>query len=214
MKVLIIFAHPEKRSLQHSLLDVTVNALKRNGHEVKVSDLYNMNWKIAVDENDFLNHEKGTRLQPIRAAASAYDEGMFSNDITEEQEKVKWADLIIFQFPLWWYSMPAIMKGWMDRVLNKKFAFSKSGETLTGPLAGKKTFLITTVGASEEDFSEEGSLGDISHTLYPIQRGIFKFIGLDVLSPIIGYSADSRKPICFEKTSKLIEERIANISSN
>ena len=211
MKVLIVFAHPEKRSLQHSLLKVAVDALEKNGHEVKVSDLYDMKWKIAVDEDDFLNHEKGTRLQPIRAAASAYEEGKLAQDITDEQNRVKWADLVIFQFPLWWYSMPAIMKGWMDRVLNKKFAFSKSGDITTGPLAGKKTFMIVTAGGTADDFSEGGFLGDISHILYPIQKGIFKFIGFNALDPIIGYGADSRKPICFDTTSKLIEERVANL---
>ena len=211
MKVLIVFAHPDKRSLQHSLLKVTVDALEKNGHEVKVSDLYDMKWKIAVDEDDFLNHEKGTRLHAMRAAASAYEEGKLAQDIVDEQNRVKWADLVIFQFPLWWYSMPAIMKGWMDRVLNKKFAFSKSGDTTTRPLAGKKAFMIVTAGGTVDDFSDSGFLGDMSNILYPIQKGIFEFIGFDALDPIIGYGADSRKPICFESTSKLIEERCASL---
>ena len=211
MKVLIVYAHPDKQSLNHSLLEVTTKYLKEKNHEVKVTDLYAQNFKAGVDSGDFLNHEEGKRLFLMRDGGSAFDAGKLSPDIMEEQAKLSWADLVIFQFPLWWYSMPAIMKGWMDRVLNKKFAFSKSGDTTTRPLAGKKTFMIVTAGGTADDFSEGGFLGDISHILYPIQKGIFKFIGFNALDPIIGYGADSRKPICFDTTSKLIEERVANL---
>lgn len=211
MQVLIVFAHPEQRSLQASLLNVTIASLEKHGHTVKVSDLYAMDWYPSITESDFPGHEAGTRFQPIRSAADAFTAGQLAADITSEQAKVMWADMIILQFPLWWYSMPAIMKGWMDRVLNKKFAVFSGGESTKGPLQGKKALIITTVGATEADFSSDGALGDISLTLHPIQKGIFRFIGLDALDPVIGYNADSRKPECFEKTSHLIEERIANL---
>ncbi|GMM57947.1 hypothetical protein DAKH74_045630 [Maudiozyma humilis] len=211
MQVLIVFAHPDQRSLQASLLKVTIAALEKHGHTVKVSDLYAMNWFPTITESDFPNHEAGTRFQPIRAAAEAYTASAVSADIAAEQAKVMWADMVIFQFPLWWFGLPAIMKGWMDRVLNKNFAFFSGGEGTKGPLQGKKALIITTVGGSEHDFSSEGLLDDISYTLHPIQKGIFRFVGMDALEPVVGYGADSRKPICFEKTSKLIQERIASI---
>ena len=211
MQVLIVFAHPDQRSLQASLLKVTIASLEKHGHTVKVSDLYAMNWFPSITESDFPNHEVGTRFQPIRVAAEAYTASNVSADIAAEQAKVMWADMVIFQFPLWWYSLPAIMKGWMDRVLNKNFAFFSGGEGTKGPLQGKKALIITTLGGSQHYFSNDGMMGDISLTLHPIQKGIFRFLGMDALEPVVGYDADSRKPDCYEKTSQLIQERIASL---
>lgn len=212
MKVLIVFAHPDKQSLNHSLLEVTTNYLKEKNHEVKVTDLYAQNFKAGVDGDDFLNHEQGKRLFLMRDGGSAFNAGKLSPDIMEEQAKLSWADLVIFQFPMWWYSMPALMKGWIDRVLTQNFSYTGEQMFETAPLAGKKTFIISTVGVPKESYSK-GKLGSISEVFFPIQHGTFELIGLKVLEPIIGYEADSRYSNCFEITSKAIKERIDNIDT-
>src|SRR5690606_20152940 len=115
MNTLIVYAHPEPRSLNGSLKDLAVATLEKAGHAVRVSDLYAMGWKAAVDAGDF----GPSASNPLRVPADsgrAFDTGTLTPDVRAEQEKLLWADTVIFQFPLWWYTMPAILKGWFDRV--------------------------------------------------------------------------------------------------
>ncbi len=122
MKVLWVFAHPERRSLSGSLYDDGVAWLEQSGHRVIQSDLYAMGWNPIVSAADF-GEEGGQRLLVGGASASAYAEGRLSQDIVREQAKIEWADTLVIQFPLWWYGLPAMLKGWFDRVFLKGFAF-------------------------------------------------------------------------------------------
>lgn len=110
MNVLIVYAHPEARSLNGSLKDFTVKRLAAAGHNVQVSDLYAMNWKAALDANDSLDRDPEARFDPSLDSKRAYAAGRQSSDIQAEQEKLRWADTLILQFPLWWFSMPAILR--------------------------------------------------------------------------------------------------------
>ena len=128
MKTLIVHAHPEPKSLNGSLKDLAVSTLEEAGHEVRVSDLYAMDWKAVVDAADYGPHASS----PLRVAVDsgrAFDTGTLTPDVRAEQEKLLWADTIVFQFPLWWYGMPAILKGWFDRVFVSGFAFGKDPAT-------------------------------------------------------------------------------------
>src|ERR1700755_2355023 len=107
LKTLIVYAHAEPRSLNGSLKDLAVSTLEAAGHEVRVSDLYAMNWKAVVDAADFGGHAPSP-LQVTPRSAGAYDAGALTPDVAAEQEKLLWADTVVFQFPMWWYTMPAI----------------------------------------------------------------------------------------------------------
>lgn len=117
MKVLLIYAHPEPRSLNGALKNFAIRHLQQAGHEVQVSDLYAMRWKAGYDADDSGAPPVGEFWRPTLDSKQAFAQGTQSADIVAEQEKLLWADMVIFQFPLWWFSMPAIMKGWIDRVL-------------------------------------------------------------------------------------------------
>ncbi len=116
MNVLIILAHPESKSLNGSLKDLAVSVLTQQGHNVGVSDLYQMNWKAIADEQDFLHLQGTERFSYIHESKHAFADHTQATDIEVEQEKLLWADAVIFQFPMWWFSMPAILKGWFERV--------------------------------------------------------------------------------------------------
>jgi NAD(P)H dehydrogenase (quinone) len=154
MKVLLVFAHPERRSLNGALRDVAVAELQAQGHEVRVSDLYANGWKATVDRSDFPGVADAERLQVARASGQAFAADALTEDVKAEQEKLLWADTLILQFPLWWYSMPAILKGWVDRVYAFGFAYGVGERSDThwgdrfgeGTLAGKRAMLIVTVG--------------------------------------------------------------------
>lgn len=132
MNVLIVYAHPEPKSLNGSIKDFYISYFEGNGHQVKISDLYAMKWKATADGSDFTttNHQN-ERLYYMQSSGDAFANDTQTNDISQEQEKILWADMIIFQFPLWWFGMPAIMKGWVDRVFAFGFAYG------TGEYGGK-----------------------------------------------------------------------------
>lgn len=129
MKILIVYAHPEPTSLNGSLKDLAVKVLKEEGHEVIVSDLYQMKWKAAADGDDFLSRGS-ERLSYIQDSKDAFLTGTLTADIQEEIRKLLWSDAVVFQFPLWWFSMPAILKGWFDRVYVNGFE-NKTPGTMT-----------------------------------------------------------------------------------
>lgn len=114
--ILIILAHPESKWLNGSLKDLAVSVLTQQGHTVRVCDLYPMNWKAIADEQDFLHLQGTERFNYICESKYAFADPTQSTDIEAEQEKLLWADAVIFQIPMWWFSMPAILKSWFERV--------------------------------------------------------------------------------------------------
>jgi putative NADPH-quinone reductase len=165
MKVLIVFAHPEPRSLNGALRDVAIKELKAQGHEVRVSDLYADGWKSEVDRTDFPKWARDERFIPGFASKKAFESDTLTKDVKAEIEKLLWADMLIMQFPLWWYAMPAILKGWVDRVFAYGFAYGvgehsdqrwgdRFGE---GTLLGKRAMLIVTTGGGRSIIRLGGS---------------------------------------------------------
>lgn len=220
MKTLIVHAHPDPRSLNGSLKDLAVSTLEAAGHEVRVSDLYAMRWKAVVDAEDYGPHASS----PLRVAADsgrAFEAGELTADVRAEQEKLLWADTIIFQFPLWWYSVPAILKGWMDRVFTYRFAYgvgehsdTKYGERFgEGTLAGRRALLSVTTGGPESHYSARGINGPIDDLLFPIQHGTLYYPGLDVLPPFVLYGSDRLGVEEYPEVAKAWQERLLTLES-
>lgn len=220
MKTLIVYAHPEPTSLNASLKDLAVATLESAGHEVRVSDLYAMNWKAVVDAEDFGPHATAP-LQVARNSGRAFDAGALTPDVLAEQEKLLWADTIIFQFPLWWYTMPAILKGWVDRVFSFHFAYgvgehsdTKYGERFgEGTLAGKKAMLSVTTGGPESHYTPRGINGPIDDLLFPFQHGILYYPGIEVLPPFVLYGTDRMTEQDYPDVAKAFEQRVLTLES-
>ncbi len=123
MNILLVYAHPEAQSLNGSLKNFTVKHLQDAGHQVQVSNLYAMKWKASLDGDDRTDWDSANRFSPVLDSRIALEQGTQSADIALEQEKLLWADTVILQFPLWWFSMPAILKGWVERVYAYGFAY-------------------------------------------------------------------------------------------
>lgn len=208
MNILIVYAHPEPRSLNGALKTYSVQRLEAAGHQVRVSDLYAMQWKPSVDAEDNLDHPSGARFEPSLSSKQAFENGKQTADIAEEQEKLRWADAVILQFPLWWFSMPAILKGWIDRVYAYGFAYGVGEHSDThwgdrygeGTLAGKRAMLVVTAGGWESHYGPRGVNGPIDDLLFPIQHGILYYPGFDVLPPFVVY-----------RTSRMDEDRYATV---
>jgi NAD(P)H dehydrogenase (quinone) len=221
MKVLLVFAHPEPRSLSGALRDVAIGELEAQGHEVRITDLYADGWKSEVDRADFPSQALDERLIPAAASKKAFDTNTLTEDVKVEIEKLLWADFLILQFPLWWFTMPAILKGWVDRVYAYGFAYGvgehsdqrwgdRYGE---GILAGKRAMLIVTTGGWEEHYATRGINGPIDDLLFPINHGILYYPGYDVLPPFVVYRVDRLDDSGFARAAERLRERMRTLAT-
>jgi NAD(P)H dehydrogenase (quinone) len=118
------------------------------------------------------------------------------SEIIAEQEKIRQADALVIQFPLWWYSMPAILKGWFDRVFVNGFAFGTdptTGRRLRferGPFVGKRALVVTTLGDRPGAIGPRGKSGELTELLFGLLHGTFAYTGMAVLPPWALPSAD------------------------
>jgi len=190
MNVLYIYAHPEPRSFNGALRDIAMVTLARSGHQVKVSNLYVMKFKAVLDPQDFRIRADPDHFNPATEQIHGVKTGSLAPDIREEIEKISWADLLIFQFPIWWSYMPAILKGWIDRVFVQGFVVNlEEGRVYDrGLLRGKKALIVATCGSTEEMYSKGGVHGDLREHLSIITHTLFEFTGMEALSPFIIYN--------------------------
>ncbi|MFD3486287.1 NAD(P)H-dependent oxidoreductase [Streptomyces sp. NPDC058665] len=216
MNVLWILAHPEPRSLNGHLAAEGRRALGAEGHQVEVSDLYAMGWNPVVDAADYAHHA-AERFQVAAAAKRAYESGGLSADIRAEQEKIIRADTVVVQFPLWWFGMPAILKGWFDRVWHQGFAYGlrgPNGEWIgygDGFLAGKRAMTVTTLGGPAWSYGERGIHGAVDELLFPLQHGILFYAGAEVLPPVLIPGADRFTPEEGQAAAKELRGRLLAI---
>jgi len=188
MNVLIVYAHPEPKSFNGAMKDLAVETLRGAGHEVVVSDLYAMRFNPVVGEQDFLGERANPEFLSIATEQTkALQSHTLAPDIVAEQYKLARADLLILQFPIWWFGMPAIMKGWADRVFARGFAYIAGRKYDTGMFKGKTAMISATTGTSADTYAPDGIDGDIHSVLWPVHNGLLRYSGFDVVEPYVAY---------------------------
>ncbi len=187
MNVLLVLAHPERLSFNGAMFDVAQTTLENAGHTVVTSDLYRMGFDPVSSRHNFtsIHNPDYLKLQAEEQLASETDG--FADEVEAEIAKVEAADLMIWQFPLWWFGLPAILKGWVDRVFAMGRAYGNGHIYETGKFKGKRALLSLTTGGPADAYLENGFNGDLNAILRPIQRGILNFTGFSVLQPQLVY---------------------------
>lgn len=158
MKYLIIYAHPNPASFNHAILETVTAELKKNKKNFRVRDLYKMKFNPVLQKKELT--------------------GSLLPDIKKEQAYIRSADALIFIFPIWWSAMPAMLKGYIDRVFSFGFAYDITDDGAVGLLQGKKVFLISTTGASKEEYEKMGAFKMMSMSM---DGAIFQFAGMEVI---------------------------------
>lgn len=158
MRCLVIYAHLNPFSFNHAVKEEVERLLKGMGHEVKVSDLYEMDFKAVLKPEDL----------------NLMFSGSVAADVKVEQEKITWAERLVLVYPIWWTGFPAILKGYIDRVFSYGFAYSKDEKEWVLPLKGKKALLISTHDQPESVYHDRmyTSLRDTQDV------GVFEFCGI------------------------------------
>ena len=162
MNILVIYAHPYNQSFNHAIKETIVMSANSTGNLVEVRDLYALDFDPVLRAEELVNSFKGN---PVLA------------DVAIEQNYIRWADMVVFVYPLWWAGMPAILRGYLDRVLSFGFAYTADENGTTGLLGDKQIIMINTIGATQHDYEANGMLKALETIANP---GIFNFCGTAV----------------------------------
>jgi NAD(P)H dehydrogenase (quinone) len=208
MNVLIVYAHPEPQSFNGAMKDLATEVLRGAGHTVQVSDLHAMKFDPAGGPDDFLERADESTFGYQREQRHASQQRSFEPKLQAEIDKLGWADFVIFQFPLWWFSLPAILKGWVDRVFAMGFAYDLSRSYDSGIFRGKRGMLALTTGGPPAAYGPGTRNGDLDQLLLHVNRGMLYFIGLDVLPPFVAYGAARVTP---EQRAQYLEDYRARL---
>jgi NAD(P)H dehydrogenase (quinone) len=191
MKHLIIYAHPNTNSFNHAIKIKLSETLLRAGHEVKVRDLNALGFNPVLSATD---------LQNIHAGASPLD-------ITTEQEFINWADIISFVYPIWWTGLPAILKGYIDRVFHYGFAYAIDKNGIVKLLGAKKALMFSTHGMPKQVY--EGEMYKAMNLTQDV--GIMNFCGIEVLHHEYFPSASTPDAKLHNEYLKRIEQILSEV---
>ena len=213
MNVLLVLAHPERRSFNGALFDTAIKEFARGGHEIVTSDLYRMGFNPVSDRHNFRTVKDSEYLKLQAEEMYATANVGFVEELEVEIRKLESCDLLVLQFPLWWFALPAILKGWFDRVLVMGRTYGQGALYEKGKFRGKRALLCLTTGGPEDAYLMAGLHGDIHAILRPIQRGVLEFVGFDILAPQIHFGAARVNTEQREKWLVQYAERLRAIQS-
>jgi len=150
--------------------------------------LYAMAFNPVSDRRNFTTVKDPAYFKQQAEELHATEVNGFAPEIATEMAKLEWCDALVLQFPLWWFSLPAVLKGWVDRVFAMGRIYGAGKWYDQGVFKGKRAMVSLTTGGPEPMYSTTGLNGDIDVILYPINHGILRFVGFDVLPPFIAWS--------------------------
>jgi len=162
VKHLVVLANPKETCFTRDACALYIEELRARGHEVVLRDLYAMNFNPVASADDLRGNMTG--------AVAA--------DVKVEQDHVLWCDVLTFVHPIWWIDRPAILKGWVDRVMALGFAYGYSPNGPIGKIAGRKAVLITSSGSLQQHWTDSGK----EHAMRIAQDvGTMEFCGLEMI---------------------------------
>jgi NAD(P)H dehydrogenase (quinone) len=156
MKVLAVLSHPRRTSLTGAVLDGFVAGLAEAGHQAEIADLYREGFDPVLWPEDEPDWNDGNKR--------------YSDPVLAEQARVARNDAIALVFPVWWWSIPAMLKGWIDRVWNNGWAYGDRN------LKGKRGLALALAANDAASYAKRGYDGAID---IEIRLGIFEYCGIE-----------------------------------
>jgi NAD(P)H dehydrogenase (quinone) len=191
MKVLAILAHPNPKSFNHAILESFTKGLKDGRNTCDVIDLYAAGFDPSLKGNDFAQFTG----KPL------------PKDVIEHQSKVSQADALAFIFPIWFSFYPAILKGWIERVLCHGFAYQYTEKGVKGLLKHKKVILISTTGGPEPAFTMSGN----GNAIQKLDHAVFsEACGIQQIEHVFLYSVQR----CDDSTRKQYLEQVYRLGKS
>jgi NAD(P)H dehydrogenase (quinone) len=171
--MLVVFAHPRRDSYTGAVLDAFVAGLAEAGHVAEIADLYRENFESRLQPEDY------AQLRGAEMPA----------DVRREQARMDAADALALVFPVWWWSFPAVLKGWIDRVFSEGWAYRFEPGLSRGLLRDRPTLLIGVAGSRESTYRKYG-YGEAMRA--QIDVGILGYCGIRDVDTKIFYDVDQR----------------------
>ncbi|MFO1090677.1 MAG: NAD(P)H-dependent oxidoreductase [Hyphomicrobiales bacterium] len=160
MHVLSVIAHPNANSFSHQVLKAFAAGAIAAGHTHEAADLYRENFDPVMSMRDM----------------EQFDGAPMTADVLAEQARVDRADALCLIYPIWWYGMPAMMKGWLDRVWSAGWAYEWKHDPEGSLLRQRPLTLLLPTGASERQITEFGCEDRLDHVW---RHGVFGYCGVD-----------------------------------
>ncbi|MGF6233122.1 NAD(P)H dehydrogenase (quinone) [Inquilinus ginsengisoli] len=191
MHALIVVAHPDPRSLTHTVAARLAEGVSLAGHSAEIADLMAEGFDPRFNANDHAVHLK-------QAAPSA--------DVLAEQARIDRADALVLVYPVYWWSMPGLLKGWIDRVFANGWAYDEiPGGKLEKKLGCLPVHLVALGGAGQGTYQRHGYSGAMKTQ---IDHGIFDFCGAPVVTSELLLPPDTQEPGAHLDTARAIGGRL------
>ena len=186
MHALIVHCHPEPVSFNAALTEVTGTTLRQQGYSVEISDLYREDFDPCERSAHYRNRENRSVFSPLGEQRHAFRTNTLPEDVKREIARLERADLVVFQFPIWWHSHPAMLKGWFDRVFVSGGLYTSSMRYDRGYFRGRKAVCSVTTGAPEIAFGPGARGGEIDRILWSAHYSLH-YMGFHVLPPFVAF---------------------------
>lgn len=184
----IVYCHPEPQSFVGAMAQTARHALHRAGWEVSLSDLYAKDFNPVASAADFADRSNPTHLVYPLEQRHARETATLAADIAEELEPVLAADLLVLAFPVFWFSVPAMLKGWIDRVFLSGTFYGGRRVYDCGGMSGRRAIVLTALGGREHMFGPGAIHGDLAGgMLRHLLQGTLGYVGYQVYEPIVAY---------------------------
>ncbi|MES2938682.1 MAG: NAD(P)H-dependent oxidoreductase [Pseudomonadota bacterium] len=187
-KVHIVHAHPEPRSFCTAMARQAQSLFAQQGCEVWFSDLYADGFDPVAKAGDFGARADPDYLVYALEQRHGYAHGTLAPDIQREVRRLLLCDTLVLVFPLYWFSVPAMLKGWIDRCFLSGPLYG--GKRIYGraPMAGKRAVVAATLGGREHMFGPDAVHGELATgMLRHLLQGTLGYVGFDVLQPFFGW---------------------------
>ncbi len=212
MNVLLVYAHDDPSSFTAALNNIAQEVFTQAGDTVVVSDLYGMGFHAIAEKYDFTQLSGKHFNYMFEQQFAAEQKWAYAPDIIEELQKLQEAELVLFHFPLWWNAPPAILKGWLDRVLTMGTAWDGDHIFSTGKYRGKTAGVAVAVGEPESYYVPDGiQKATVQQMLYPLLHGTLAFCGFNVLEPFVAHDLTAGNEFSINEYLRAYREKLEKV---
>jgi NAD(P)H dehydrogenase (quinone) len=187
-RVHIVHAHPEPHSFCTAMAHDARSRLTSRGDNVSFSDLYALDFDPVVRASDFTERARQDYLVYALEQRHALEHDTVAPDIRREVDALMASDVLMLVFPLYWFSVPALIKGWIDRCFLSGALYGGKRIYGRGGMVGKRAAIGVTLGGREHMFGAQGIHGELAHgMLRHLLQGTLGYVGYEVLEPFFAW---------------------------
>ena len=197
MHALIVVAHPDPQSLSHRIAAAVGEGVAESGHTFEIADLAAEGFDPRFTAADLAVHR---HLAPPPA------------DVAAEQARIDRADELVLVYPVYWWSMPGLLKGWIDRVFANGWAYDEHpGTKLAKKLQRLRVHLVAIAGADARTYARHGYFGAMKTQ---IDHGIFDYCGASVATSELLLESQEQDQTLNVETARAIGRKLCVASAH